>query len=507
MPSTKREREKRLAQLEEEIATTAAHGEGGIAVEHRAAAPDERPEGMAFDVDERTLRYDFWSSQRDCLARLDGGGDDVVAFLAGYGSGKTMTGARWLLTQALKHPGSRFLAMGVNFQRARKTTYEKLFENLPGERTTVNTSGFNGPESSPIIADYNRTEHQLTLINDATIDLGSADRPDRYAGAEFGGIWMDEPSLYSNLHALTSMMTTRLRSQPGPQVMFWTLTGEGYNDAWEILEKRENEDGDPIGLRIEVVTASTENNPYLDSGEVARFKRKHEGTSREEQALHGGFAAATGLVYSNFSRETHVRPHAEARELVDGTDEWRIYGYDAGWNDPRVLLELGRTAYGQLVVLDEFYESGAHVEDAIAWLDENDKPRGRVFCEHEPSDIQKIKRAGYRAKKASKSIDAGISEVRKRLKADPVRDEDASAGEQESDEAGEGDGDERPGLLISDRCENLIRELHSYKRDQVGTAAAEDHCCDSLRYAVFSSERRPSEEVSASEHDMSDLPL
>ena len=45
----------------------------------------------------------------------------------------------------------------------------------------------------------------------------------------------------------------------------------------------------------------------------------------------------------------------------------------------------------------------------------------------------------------------------------------------------------RVGLLISDRCENLIRELLGYKQEDVGTSLEIDHCCDALRYAVFSS--------------------
>jgi hypothetical protein len=140
---------------------------------------------------------------------------------------------------------------------------------------------------------------------------------------------MDEPSHYGDdLHDLTGMVTTRLRGVDGPKTQLWTLTGEGYNAAWEILEQRQDADGDPIGLNIEVVRASVLDNPYLTAGEKERFRRKYEGTGKEEQALHGGFAAATGLVYSDFSRETHVLDHADAVDLIK--DEWRVYGYDAG---------------------------------------------------------------------------------------------------------------------------------------------------------------------------------
>ena len=392
-----------------------------VRVEWRAAAPGERPDGMTWrpptDDKPAVLAYDVWDAQRECLDAVESGGHDVVAFLAGYGSGKSVFGARWLLAQALEHPGSRFLAMGVDFQKARDTTYPKLFAQLPGDRTTLTTSSYNGPETSPLVADYNRQDHRLTLVNDSVITLGSADKYSRYAGAEFGAVWMDEPSHYGDvLHDLTGMITTRLRGVAGPKVQLWTLTGEGYNAAWEILEQRQDADGEPIGLDVDVVRASVLDNPYLTDGDKARFRRKYEGTGKEQQALHGGFAAATGLVYDTFRRDVHVRPHDDVAERVD--DEWRIYGYDAGWNDPRVLVEVGKTGYGQLVALDEFCQSGSHVSDAIAWLEQNDKPKGTIYCEHEPADVEKLQKAGYRAEKAVKSLDSGIAEVRKRLQHD-----------------------------------------------------------------------------------------
>lgn len=156
-----------------------------------------------------------------------------------------------------------------------------------------------------------------------------------------------------------------------------------------------------------------------------------------------------------------------AEQRVGG--EWRIYGYDSGWNDPRVLPEIAKIGYGQLLVLDEFHVSSSHVEDAIAWLEQNRKPVGTIYAEHEPSEIQKMRRAGIRVEKAKKSLDAGISEVCQRFK--PGNDE------------GE---DGRPGLLVSDRCQNLIRELLSYKEEHVGKSHVDDHCSDSLRYAVHS---------------------
>lgn len=436
--------------------------EFAVRTEWRDAAPDDRPDGVTWrpagdDDDPALLAYDLWDGQRQVLGAVEDG-HDIVAFLAGYGSGKSVFGARWLLTTALENPGSQFIAMGQSFAEARDTTFRVLFEQLPGERTALRTSGYNGPESSPIVSDYNRQERRLTLVNDAEIVLGSADKYSRFAGASVGGVWLDEPSHYGEeLHDLTGMMTTRLRGVDGPKTQLWTLTGEGYNAAWEILEQRQDADGEEIGLDIEVLTASVLNNPYLSDADKERFKRKYAGTEKAEQALHGGFAAASGLVYSDFSREDHVIDHDDALGLVD--DGWRAFGYDSGWRDPRVLVEFGRTPHGQLVALDEFYETETPVEQAVAWLES--RPKGRIYAEHAPGDIDRFKKAGHRVEKAEKDLEDGINQVRERLAAD---------------------AEGRPGLLISANCENLIRELLGYKSEHVGKTGAEDHAADATRY-------------------------
>lgn len=254
------------------------HAADSVTVEWGRPDPEARPEGMDYDREDGTLRFDAWAAQTDTLAALDDE-TDLVAFLAGYGSGKSVFGARWVLANALDYAGSHLLVMGTTFSEARTSTFPKLFAQLPGENTTLLTSSFNGPEESPVVEDYNRQHNRLTLTNDTVITLGSADKWSRFADAEFGGAWLDEPSHYeSNLYDLLEMMGSRLRGVAGPKRQLWTLTGNGYNDAYEILEKRHNENGDPIGLNIDVVRASTLDNPYLSDAEKERFKRQYADT-------------------------------------------------------------------------------------------------------------------------------------------------------------------------------------------------------------------------------------
>jgi hypothetical protein len=442
------------------------------------------------------LRYEFWSEQvrvlyhlnqpREERARLNAlyheltgdyidadlpdDGFDIVGALGGYRAGKSVVGARWVIKSALRVPGSRWLVMGQDFAKAKKTTFKVLYQNLPGERTHILTSNFNGVESSPIVQDFNRQDMVVTLVNDSQIVLGSADDPGRHAGDEFYGAWLDEPSLYgSELYDINDMIGSRLSAGP-PAVQLWTFTGNGYNECYDITERQTDTRGSEetdLKENIRVIRLSNQRNPFISPATKRKLRRQYEGTHLEEQGLYGGFAAAKGLVYSDFRRANHVLPAEEARQVVE--NGYRLYGYDAGWDDPRVVLEVGRTPYGQLVVLDEFYESGTHVEKAIKWLrgdlpEESVKPKGVMWAEHEPSDIRKFRKKSYRAIEADKSLDPGISAVRRRLGTD-------STG--------------RVGLLVSDECSNLISEIQTYKEEDVGGANADDHSLDALRYLVF----------------------
>lgn len=460
---SRRELEHDVDKLRDEQPTGGSDGPE-VSVRWREADPEARPTGMTWDPpgdedEAATLTYDVWPAQRDTLDTLNSGEVDLTAFLSGYGAGKSILGSRWLIANALEYPGSRFLALGVDFQKARGTTFDTLFSQLPGERTDIVTTGFNGPENSPVVEDYNQTEHRLTLINDTKIILGSASEWSRYAGLEVGGVWMDEAAHYGDeLFDLLEMLGGRLRGVDGPKQMLMTTTAAGYNAAYYLLEEREDKNGEPIGLDIELIRASTLDNPYLDPTDKERFKRQYEGTGREAQALHGGFSAGTGMVYPQFDREVHVIEHDEARDLA--ADAEFSYAYDAGFRHARVVLAAAVTGDGQIVVVDEYYKHGSHVEDAIRWMD--GLPQGVIYAEHEPSDIRKFDAYGWYAVKADKSIDAGIAEVRRRLREDP--------------ETGQ------VGLLVSDRCENLIREFDGYKEEDVGTSRAVDDALDALRY-------------------------
>jgi len=439
------------------------------------------------------ITWAYWEPQRDALRAVFSGDYDIVGFVAGYRSGKSVTGARAVWETAL-NPAfgkTRILAMGTTYAEAKKTTYPVLFEELPGaDAEAVDPFLYDGdPENSPIVSSFSKQDGVINLITGDAVILASADKTDRYKGGKFSFAWLDEFAHYKDdkQHGIRKTISERFDFGE-PATILITTTGNGFNPAYDILHRNVDENEDPLGSTIYTVTASSLDNPFLSEGDRGRLQRTHGGTGQSAQALHGSFEAAEGLVYSGFRRQSHtveLRATDGGYEAVDRdvtvSDTWRIYGVDFGWDAPDVCLEIGKTDYGQLIVIDEFYESKSHVEDMLRWLRDGEKPTGRMYCDHEGGNIRKLRNpsmtglenppSGYPAGKAEKSIDAGIDEVRHRLKADHR---------------------DRYGLLVADRCENLIGELLSYTEDDVGASGVDDHGCDALRYGIFSDSTRSS---------------
>ncbi len=363
-------------QFEEVISQTSVTETETPAIEWEEANPSDRPDGVDWDPESNTLTYDRWEAQRRAIETTNQEHTDIAAFLAGYGSGKTLLGARWLIKQALQYDSSRFLALGIDFQKARDTTFRVLFEQLPGDRTGIVTSSYNGPEESPIVVDYNRKDHRLTLVNDTVIKLGSADRWNRYAGDSYGGVWADEVGHYGDdLHDLLEMLGSRLRGVGGPQTQLFTLTGNGKNAAFDIIERGLDANGDKIGLNIETVKASTLENPYLSDSEKERFKRQYGNTSREGQALHGGFSAGEGNLL-NREQLSFID-----KSDYDGGENLVFYiGVDLAYVESKrkandsdsdytaaVLVGYDRSN-GKAYVLDVERERGMTLQQSITWL-------------------------------------------------------------------------------------------------------------------------------------------
>lgn len=424
-------------------------------------------EGVKYDDGSQTLNYELWDAQQDAIEDFYNNDDSYITdFRAGYRAGKSITGARAIIQGAWGLDNTRWLVMSETYKEGQRTTFKILFKNLP------NYDGDN-PESSPIVANYHKQEGTLKLTNGSVIVFAYSTKTDGIKGDEFAGVWMDEVAFYNDLYKVTDMVMTRLSAKKGPLSVLWTTTthpNNPFNEYYDIAEENTHPQLDQsIPWKINTIQVNSLNNPFLTDRvkEQMRQSQKHN----LKQAVKGGFATVDGQVYPMFE-DSHIVSFDDIED--DLYDDYRLYSYDSGWDDPRVVLEIGVTTKGQYVVLDEFYESESDVEDAIEWL--QNKPAGMLVSEHEPEHISKIRREvdDVTVVKANKSIDDGIESVQERLKSK----------------------DGMIGLIVTENASNTISEFRTYTKDVIGTNQADDHCMDCVRYLIHTDTPSPDSQKS-----------
>lgn len=193
--------------------------------------------------------------------------------------------------------------------------------------------------------------------------------------------------------------------------------------------------------------------------------------------------ARKGLVYPEFQRAVHVLPHAEVERLYRSGNRWLFHstgcGVDWGWSDPSAWIVGGRTGSGTMVLVDEMYEQNV-TTDQQGWF-----PRAKALRDRhvlswftadpsEPGYITSLRR--YLSDRpvvynADNAISEGIRRVRRQL--------------------AQRDGQDRPRLVISDRCVNVIRELETYQYRAGASGPSEEpedknnHAMDALRYLAM----------------------
>lgn len=364
-----------------------------------------------------------------------------VVFQAGAGAGKTWAGVCKALLNARRSPGSRGMFVAPSFPQLQQAVMPHLL-TLGGDMGLLT------------LWDWQKQQNRIVLPNGSEFWLRSADNPAALLGADLAWCVGDEVALWKR-QAYDYLMG-RLR-QPGyPHQAAFTFTPKGRNWCWEVLGvEREG---------LEIIRASTFTNPFLEDDYHERLRREYgEHTQLWQQEVLGEYVAWEGLIYPQFSVDTHIiEPPADIVTAVGGVD-W-------GWTNPGVMLVLGVAADGTFHVLHETYEREQPIE---WWAAEAQRLTARYgvsewHCDpSEPGNIRALKVAGVEAVAANNAVVPGIAAASARIASRE--------------------------LLLAPQCVETVRELQTYcwKTRPDGTQRKDepekhnDHAMDALRYAVM----------------------
>lgn len=191
----------------------------------------------------------------------------VWLLLAGRGAGKTRCASEWIWWQAWSNPGTRWLVSAPTSGDVRDVCFEGdsgLLSVVPQEIMVEN----NG---------YNKSQHELRLINGSLIKGIAASEPSRFRGPQFHGGWCDELAAWDYLDDAWDMLKFGMRLGKHPQIIC-TTTPKPKPLIIDLVE-RDGED-------VVYTTASTYDNIDNLAPSFRDQIMQYEGTSIGRQEIY-----------------------------------------------------------------------------------------------------------------------------------------------------------------------------------------------------------------------------
>lgn len=278
----------------------------------------------------------------------------IWLMLAGRGAGKTRAAAETLAQWAIEMPDSRWLVSAPTSGDIRGT----CFEGDSGLLAVI-------PES--LIADYNKSLHEIKLVNGAFIKGISASEPERFRGGQWHGAWLDELAAWEYLQDSWDMIMFAVRlgqrtriiasTTPKPKPLIMELIG------------REGDD-------VVVTKAST----YVNVANLAPSFQKqilqYEGTNLGRQEIHAEIIDPEegGIVKRDWFR---LWPNHKGFPKL----EFIVQSYDCATSDKTINDPSGCITFGVFKPLD----GGMSVMILDCWNEHLQYPdlRPKVIAEYE----------------------------------------------------------------------------------------------------------------------------
>ena len=244
---------------------------------------------------------------------------NIWLLMAGRGAGKTRAAAETLAAWAVEQANTRWLVSAPTSGDIRGTCFEGdsgLLEVIPSE----------------LIADYNKSLHEIKLINGSFIKGIPASEPERFRGGQWHGAWLDELAAWEYLQDSWDMIMFAVRlgsktkiiasTTPKPKPLIMDLLG------------REGDD-------VAVTRAST----YVNVANLAPSFQKqilqYEGTNLGRQEIHAEIIDPEegGIVKRDWFRLWPAsKPFPRLEFIIQSYD---CATSDKTYNDPTGSITLG----------------------------------------------------------------------------------------------------------------------------------------------------------------------
>jgi PBSX family phage terminase large subunit len=370
------------------------------------------------------------------------------------------TGRRWgkttLAVEEMKgkaiYKEARVAYIAPTYQQARDIAWEALKKEL-----------------HPIAKNINESRLEITVHNlkqtTSQIVLRGWESIETLRGQWYDFIVIDEVASMRNFQMYWQEVVRPTLTDREGEALFIS-TPKGFNHFYELYQginpKTKKRDPD-----YKSFTFTSYDNPHVTREEIDKAKEELT-EDRFAQEYLADFRKTEGLVYKEFSREQHLSEE-EPRAIKT------IVGLDWGYTNPAAILQIKVDHDNNYHITDEWYKT-QQTTDQIIQKAKSFTPQEVYPDPAEPDRLEELRKAGLNVREVNKDIPAGINKVRELFKQNRIK--------------------------IHPRCQNLIHELETYRYPERGVDFSSkidyseketpikknDHACDSLRYALYTTE-------------------
>lgn len=291
--------------------------------------------------------------------------DGVVAFVGGYGSGKSHIGARKAFKLAAMNPRSKGVILGPSHGQVMDTAYLALAEFL--EENNIPYQEVRGQRPAIILPWGNRRR-----AGPGWIYFRSLDRPSSIKGIQVAWAWIDEAGSIKEGEEAFNVLISRVRCPlANLRQTFITTTGEA---PW--LRERFVEEA-PDNYRY--YSASTYENIHLPKFYVEQLLQALPDNLLDVYLFGGFMPPEQGLCYNHFRRDVNLR-----MDLLWNPALPAVHTLDFNVN-PHCSL-IGQTDGRNAYIFDEIViPNGSTPEAAQLFIDRYGSNPGGVHIHGDPS--------------------------------------------------------------------------------------------------------------------------
>lgn len=402
------------------------------------------------------IGYNPTVGQKWLLDRIDDPKIRFYVMVCGRRWGKSMTAAR-VAEPTLILPGKRVWVVAPTYDLTRKVIREIRKTIVNGYMRKDKMKLVTDMKTGPVILEFPWDIEGVNTI----LEGKSATNPDSLIGEEVDLLIIDEAARMKQSHWEGALRAT-VSSRQG-KVLFIT-TPQGYNWIYDLFKRGQ----DPEYPEWVSHKEPSCENPYLNSQDIAEAKRTLS-EAAFAQEYGADFTMFYGQVYKDFDEGIHIMPYEEMDALIQ--PGWRFFrSIDFGYENPFVCLYIAVDPSDRVYIYDEYYQRYRTVEFHAEQLNEQ---QDREY-EYTVSDVSgRTERATLRENgivtlASGQDVLAGLEVVRQHLK---LRD------------------DGKPGLYVSSRCVETIKEFNLYHYPERGDieipAKEHDHAMDCVRYLLM----------------------